>query len=339
MESVDLFGRLERSKGENALTEALAICLSMSKVFRSEFLKKANVHGDLDNINIQTQQSDSEGRKRPDLWISSKNHLLLFEVKEDSNLTYGQWEGYKKILKKRSEISEKYLFGIIAPRTRVDPKISEGEQKKSIWRWPEVCRLASRALRVEKRADSVSAFLLEEFMNFLEVRGMKHFDGFSSEDLKVLRGIFGMSDKIKSFFEAVHGELTHSTSDLGRIGRGRYSLEYYSDDSEMYPGITFTTRAKKVAFESWIGLEHSSDLILSFGIWTKDMWPPKKITPVAQRLKQVLIGLGYEWYKNYGYYKPLKTKLQISEYDSALVQSVAMEVKKSLSEILAKIGG
>ena len=335
-----LFKRMEKVKGENALTEALCIVLNKSIAFQREFLSKANVH-QKDVVRIEAQQVDErvgqKGNLRPDLWISLQRGLILFEIKEEDELTYKQWMDYESVLERRGQDPRKCLFGIVAPWTRVDTKILRASKDK-IWWWPEIYRMAVKASASERSSNPVAAFLLEELMVFLEGRGMKPFDGFSKKDMALLQDIHSVNSRMQAFFHEIVNELRKSTVIVKSSG---YDVSTYKNDSELYPGITIELDSKGYSLKAWIGFQcTSNELPFSFCVWAEDMgdWKGKRSRSAStKKLERTLNDLGFIWDKNEGYYKDLRSGLHSASQSRDAAKGIAREVQKHLAGILSNL--
>lgn len=64
-ETIRLFERLEKVRGENALTEALAACLRVSQEFQKLFLRRVGADDRI--LKIETQSRDAKSKKIPDM--------------------------------------------------------------------------------------------------------------------------------------------------------------------------------------------------------------------------------------------------------------------------------
>lgn len=338
---VCLFERMEKVKGENALTEALGIALNYSIAFQREFLSKVNVRQE-DVVRIETQQVDErvgqKGNLRPDLWIILRRGLVLFEIKEDDELTYKQWLDYESVLERRSQDPRKCLFGIVAPWTRVDTKILRKVSKDKIWWWSEIYRMAKKASSLEKSSNPIASFLLEELMVFLEGRGMKPFDGFSKKEMVLLQDIHSVNSRMQDFFHEIVNELRRSKVTVKSSG---YDVSTYKNYPELYPGITIELDSKGYSLKGWIGFEcTSNELPFSFYVWAEDMgdWKGKRSrSEKTKKLERILNGLGFIWDKNEGYYRTLKSGLHSASQSLDAVKSIAREVQKHLVGILSEL--
>lgn len=336
-EMIYLFERMEKVKGENALTEALCIALNKSFAFQREFLSKANVR-QKDFARIETQQvderADQKGNLRPDLWIFLRRGLVLFEIKEEDELTYKQWLDYESVLERRIQDGRKCLFGIVAPWTRVDTKILRASKDK-IWWWPEIYRMAGKASASERNSNPVAAFLLEELMVFLEGRGMKPFDGFSKKDMILLQNIHSVSSRMQAFFYEIVNELRRKSKKT--VKNGGYEVSVYKNCPELYPGITIELNSKAYSFKGWIGFEcASSELPFLLVVSAEDMgqWKGKRSRSTkTKKLEKILNDLGFTWDKDEGYYRKLKSGLHSASQSRDAVKSIAREVQKHLEGI------
>ncbi len=115
-----------------------------------------------ETIYVLTQKSTEIGR--PDIEISSSNKLIYVEVKHDSGLGETQLERYTDLLKS-SNATIKHV--ILLTRFAVDFDEQQAKPHKHV-RWYEIHNWLSK-VKVE---DPVSEYLINSFVNFLEVKQM-----------------------------------------------------------------------------------------------------------------------------------------------------------------------
>lgn len=115
-----------------------------------------------EDISVSTQEVTEQGT--PDIKISSADKLIYVEVKHDSSLGYQQIERYKKALDSSTATTKQV---VLLTRFTIDFNENEERPHKHV-RWFEVYNWLAHA----KTQDSVAAYLLGQFMSFLEVKQM-----------------------------------------------------------------------------------------------------------------------------------------------------------------------
>lgn len=156
---------------ENYLTEALVFLinslLERERTVGLEILTQLCVKNDEfsfdanEVVSITTQKKTEQGI--PDIRISSPGKLIFIEVKHDSPLGLQQLERYKKALESSSAIV-KYV--VLLTRFAID--FEEKSKPYKHVRWFEVYNWLASA----KAQDLVSAYLIQQFKSFLEVKQM-----------------------------------------------------------------------------------------------------------------------------------------------------------------------
>jgi hypothetical protein len=326
-----LFERMESVKDENALTEALAICLEASAEFRKQFLQKAGAGGDA--INIETRKPDAKSKKIPDLTISRDRPLLLFEIKEHARLHAGQWNNYRKLAEDWDLDPDKSVFAIVAPRANMDGI----RPPNNIWRWTEIYKWADDASTVEP--EEVGKFLLHELTTFLAGRDMMPFDGFAQQDIDTLTGLLAVRTKLKNFLQGVFDNLSQNT-DKSRVVLNLKRIEetVYKGYPGVYGWVEFQMTSKSPRAKPlnvWIGNwgYESSGPTLALGVWTTDHMFHSDAE--QRKWQKKLAGIGLKWDKDEqsGFMKVLKTEIQPSESDPNLLRNVVQEVQEIIEKV------
>lgn len=328
MNGVHLFKRLADTSGENCLTEALAILLNNSAAFKLAFLGKIGIPDQ--PINLRTQERDDEDGGKPDLQLSCPTHFVLFEVKEDAPLSIEQWERYKAILKKNNCVGEKRLYAIVSPWTHIDEVIIASESPDRILQWIDIYALAQQASKQEK--DAVAAFLLTEFMLFLEDRQMKPFGKFTEDDLTIIKRLHHINLKFASFFIDVFHKLVGLLGGTPELRNDGYEMSVYRSSYDMYPGLYIGFKWKSLDVSSWIGLEcGEGNLQFSVWVWTDEMWSRTAISKDLALLKQNLSDAGFRWDASDGYYLRMKASLNGTDDVTTLANEVGSTLKPILT--------
>jgi hypothetical protein len=327
MSTIHLFNRLACTSGENALTEALAIVLQVSRQFNQQFLSHLGIGQDA--VCIETQQADDQDGGKPDLQLTCEKHFLLFEIKEDAVLSLEQWNRYKVILKNKKFDGDKRLYGVVAPWTRIEDAITNTEPPDRIVQWLTIYQVAHKSKELEK--SEANRFLLNEFMQFLEDRGMKPFERFVPEDIQLIKSLHQINVKLASFFLEVFHEVSRAVGHLSEIKSRGYEMSGYKGYDELYPGIYMSFKWRSFDISSWVGMECGRvEPAFTLWVWSDEMW--KKSTPSKdlESLQQVLAKIGFHWDNSDGYFIRLKTVLRGLDD----VASVANETAGHLRNIL-----
>ncbi len=338
-ERIFLFERMERVKGENALSEALATCLEVSAEFQKRFLRKARVEGR--EITIETRKQDVKSRKIPDLTISVDKLPLLFEIKDGARLYPVQWNNYRKIAEDSENVPDKSVFAIVAPWANVDHGI---EPRDNIFRWSDMYRMANEASKEEP--NEVGKFLLQELMIFLAGRDMKPFDGFTQQDIDTINRIPKVGKNLKNFFQDVFNNMSQIPNKSVVVQKGTVGVKTYKDNPEVYVWVEFNVRSKLVrskALDVWVGIQEYQPKgpVLALGVWTKRMWNSNAKRANAERAKwqKKLRGLGFTWDQtgDDGFVKSLKAELKSSESDPALLGNVVQEIQEVAGKVYDRL--
>jgi hypothetical protein len=244
----NLFLRLHKwaaRQDENFCTESLALVLQhllerhpgvavrFLQVLTDDFLVvSADEAG---KIGIRTQVDTSEGR--PDLEIRWPDHLMVIEVKVESEVQKGQLEGYRLWL--RNSGRPRTLLVLLA---RYPPTFEEQDERPDrIVRWFQVAEWLDRELRHGAITDPVARFLSKQFIDFLRARNMaiEHVTWELSGGIRALRSLTDM--------------LYEAASACGARAQpwgSRYEMGVYLDKPRYWVGISFD-RPAVVTFQTW----------------------------------------------------------------------------------------
>ncbi len=175
MSSQNIFSALAKyssANEENYLTEAFVFLINSLLVRERpiglEILNQLCVENndfsfDMDeDISVSTQETTEQGR--PDIMVSSPNKLIYIEVKHDSPVDPKQLKRYRKELESSNADIRRL---VLLTRFSVDFSEHKGIPDKHV-RWFEVYNWLANA----KIQDPVSAYLIESFKSFLEVKQM-----------------------------------------------------------------------------------------------------------------------------------------------------------------------
>jgi hypothetical protein len=183
-------------------------------------------------ISISTQETTEQGR--PDIKISSPDKLIYIEVKHDSPLGYQQLERYKKALES-SSATIKHVNLL----TRFAVDFREGDEKPYRHvRWFEVYNwLANYETRAN---DPISAYLIDSFNSFLEVKGMS-LQKVSWEYINGVPALINLINMIEVAIQGAHIPI-HGKSP-GWDFKG-----FWLKDKEYFCGV-YTTNPLVITFE------------------------------------------------------------------------------------------
>ena len=176
----NLFLRLHKwasRQDENFLTESLAIVLEQLLVLAPAVGTRlvARLTGDFIKETAETASAIEilpqveTGSGRPDLEIRTVDRLVWVEVKAESELRTGQLEGYR-ILPNGSDIKQTRLILL----TRYAELFqTEDEHPDLQVQWFELADWLMDEVPEAQAAGDVAGFLAQQFLDFLEARGMK----------------------------------------------------------------------------------------------------------------------------------------------------------------------
>ena len=255
MNPVQLFTKISEARGENVLTEALALALQSSPQFRVRFLKKAGVrvHAQ-ENIEFVPQRRDARSGKIPDLTIKSSGtdrFFLLFEIKEHYELSLKQWKSYEAIAQEQPFRVAK-AFAIVTPYT----KTKELEVKVAysrIWKWTDVYEIIEASL--QKETSQIAQFLLSEMLALMEIKRMKPFKSLSPKEISSLQHFSEATRGMSALLDACFSNLQQSSDWKIHTG-GKFRWEASNDVDwfdKIWGGISKTVTRDKVTLGIWVG--------------------------------------------------------------------------------------
>lgn len=177
-----------------------------------------------ENIFVSTQVVTEQGT--PDIKISSPEKLIYIEVKLESDLGDRQIERYKEALASASaSIKHKHL--ILLTRYSVDFKNEDETPYKHI-RWFEVYNRFEGVK--DKVKDTISCYLIEQLMSFLEVNQMS-IQKVGWEYINGVPALFNLMKMIEEIFQKE--QLRPSARGISKSYTG-----FYSGDGEFWCGIS-----------------------------------------------------------------------------------------------------
>lgn len=235
MSSENIFSALAKYNSaidENYLTESFVFVinslLQRERPIGLEILTKLCVENDEfsfdknEAISISTQETTKQGR--PDIKVFSPDKLIYIEVKYESGLGYQQLERYMKALES-SNAATKHV--ILLTRYSVDFE-EEGRPYKHV-RWSKVYNWLASAK--DKAKDSVSCYLIEQFMYFLEVKQMS-VPKVGWEYINGVHALNNLMDMIKVAIE-------DASLQINPRAQSRDYRGYYFDNVEFWCGIAY----------------------------------------------------------------------------------------------------
>lgn len=304
-------------------------------MFQQMFLEKIGLKEA--SVKITTRECDANSKKIPDVTVSGADILRFVEVKERAPLYPKQWDNYRAIASERGYDPDKSVFAIVAPWANVDDRI---QPRANIFRWTEIYAIARDAS--SKEADEVARFLLYEFMDFLEARSMKPFDGFSESDINVINNIPEAGKKLKDFLQEILNRIGALPNSAVTVQPRPVEVKTYKEYPEIYVWASFLVKSKSArskALNVWFGVSEyqTSGPSLALGVWTTNhMWTSK-----TERIKwqKKLRGLGFVWDEESegGFVKPLKSGLKSTEKEPELLENVVLEIQQVTGKIYSRL--
>jgi len=197
----NLFHRLHKwawRQDENFLTETLAVVLEQLLALAPDVgvrLVSKLTAGFIDlppedatAIEIRTQVEAGSGR--PDLEFRTLNRIAWMEVKAESELRVGQLEGYRVLLAESGVAESRLILLTRYPETYA----SEAARPDLELRWFEVADWFEAELPAVVAAGEVPAFLVQQFLDFLEARSMTltQVGKFMPEGLRAMSNLMNM---------------------------------------------------------------------------------------------------------------------------------------------------
>lgn len=199
--AANLFGRLHKwaaRQDENFLTESLSLMLEHLLVLAPTIGTRlvSRLTGgfidmraeDASAIEIRSQVETGQGR--PDMEIRSPHRMAWIEVKAESELRMGQLAGYRLLLGK-SGVQQTHL-GLLT-RYPVMYKTDDVRPDLEV-RWFEFADWLDSEIPEADATSEVAAFLLRQFLAFLEGRGMTlaQVGKYMPEGLRALSNLMNM---------------------------------------------------------------------------------------------------------------------------------------------------
>ena len=164
--------RLATSQDENFITESLAFLLRYmitneleagKSLLSSITCNRLNVSlHELVTVDVKTQVSTEEGK--PDVVISTDDHLIFLEVKVDSSFGHRQLERYRNQLQKSGYLNTSLL---VLTRYSFDQNI-HSIIPDFCFRWHNLIDWLTNL----KLNDNISNFFCKQFIEFLTMRGI-----------------------------------------------------------------------------------------------------------------------------------------------------------------------
>lgn len=216
---------------ENFLTEAfvhlLDFLLEHEQAAAAKLLKqltagfiKVSAKG-CSSITISTQVSTDEGR--PDIEIRTPTALVYIEVKAESGLGVQQIKRYRSALDKSG-----YENTFLCLLTRYSITHEKDDDQPDLHlRWLQIYEFLDK-INVE---GDVSKYILEQFMGFLEEKGivMDHVSWQLIEGVKSLQNLLNMLGKA----------IENNGIDSKPLSGGKEYIGYYTDEKKNWIGIVY----------------------------------------------------------------------------------------------------
>jgi hypothetical protein len=179
-----------------------------------------------ESIFISTQDVTQQGT--PDIKISFPEKFIYIEVKHESDLGYRQIERYKQALAS-SSAPIKYI--VLLTRYSVDFKNAEEKPDKHV-RWSEVYNWLETAK--DKAQDRVNAYLIEEFMSFLEVKQMS----IQKVGWEYINGVPALNNLMNMIESAIEASGIRFFKDYPRSAGWEFK-GFWMEDKQYWCGVHF----------------------------------------------------------------------------------------------------
>ncbi len=240
--------KLAKRQDENFHTEALVHLLrhlvQYDRASAVKILKKITGETlDLERISIITQAVTTKGH-RPDIEISTQNHLIYIEVKVKSGLGKDQLDRYRKALDE-SNFNNTNLILL----TKNPLLLDEDEEKADLnIRWYQIAEWLEDELEDDIVEKGSSRYLIKQFLDFLKERGMtleQVSAEFTSEEFKQgINSLQNLMDMLNKSLRLADNTLSIKLdADLEWVGY------YFKIDSDWY----------------WVGISYDVPNVLQFG--------------------------------------------------------------------------
>ncbi len=281
MSSENIFSALAKynsAEDENYLTEAFVFVLNSlltgERAAGCEILTKLCVNDDEfsfdydEAISVSTQEMTEQGT--PDIKVSSPDKLIYVEVKDYSPVVSSQLKRYRKGLESKSATIKRL---ILLTRFPVDFSEHKGIPDKHA-RWFEVYNWLAD---VKQRAqDPVSLYLIDEFMNFLEVKRVS----IEKVGWEYINGVPAFNNLINMIEAAIKD--------------AKLSFYKTSPKAAAWASKAFWLENKKF----WCGIYYNAPSVVVFKAFNKEDLDIKRVEtpsyPVKKALKSIWFSLQLE---------------------------------------------
>ncbi len=269
MSSENIFSALAKYSSateENYLTEAFVFVINT--LLRREHLIGIDILSQIcvknnefcfdtdEMISVSTQEVTEQGT--PDIKVCSPNKLIYIEVKHDSPLGYRQLERYKEALES-STATIKYV--VLLTRYTIDFEEFEEKPYKHI-RWFEIYNWLASAK--DKTEDSVSGYLIEQFISFLEAKQMS----MQKVGWEYINGVAALNNLVNMIEVAIN-----------------------ASDIRFYPGYPRAAGWDFKGFwmgdkQFWCGIHYNNPLVITFELVDKQNFNQKQVTTTNYELRE-----------------------------------------------------
>jgi len=262
------------SADENYLTEAFVFLINSlllgDRPVGLEILTRLCVVNDEfsfdtnEAISVSAQETTEQGI--PDIKVSSPDKLIYIEVKDYSDVKPEQLKRYKQVLES-SDVAIKRL--ILLTRFPVDFEEHQGIPDKHI-RWFEVYNWLVSAK--DKVQDSVSVYLIEQFISFLEVKHMS----IQKVGGEYVNGVSAMNNLINMIDVAIQALSIKKKKSARWAHKG-----FYVEDNKL-----------------WCGIHYNNPLVMTFEMIGKNKFNAKLVNKPSYEV--------VEWKKRIWFRLPLE---------------------------------
>jgi hypothetical protein len=204
-------------------------------------------------ISVSTQEVTEQGT--PDIKVSSFNKLIYIEVKHDSPVDPEQLKRYKKDLESRKATVKRL---ILLTKFPVDISEHQGIPDKHV-RWFEIYNWLANGKKKVK--DSISRYLTEQFISFLEVKQMS----IQKVGWEYINGVPAFNNLINIIEAASQGA----------------SIPIYGKSSGWdFKGFWLVNK------EFWCGIYYSDPLVITFEIQDKKKFDTKVVETTTYPIRE-----------------------------------------------------
>ncbi|MBX9585365.1 MAG: hypothetical protein K2X87_34085 [Gemmataceae bacterium] len=270
----NVFARLHKwawRQDENFLTEALAVVLENFLVLAPAVGARLVTRltggvidlpaGSAGRVAVATQVEAGAGR--PDLEISTPEQLVWIEVTAESTLRVGQLEGYRVLLGE-SGVGQTRL--VLLTRHPEEYRTEEARPDAEV-RWFELADWLGDELPAAEAAGEVPGFLVRQFLDFLEGRGMTlaQVGKYMPEGLRALTNLMNMLVEAAAACR-VPPKRAPAWDSLGlKLDGDRY-----------WVGVNFE-EPEKLGFGTRGRINRDSAVALGIGELTEEAWVPGQL--------------------------------------------------------------